>query len=347
MPEQGKQAKMKKMEKMKKKMAVLLTGLGMSACMLLGDPVQVQAEEAAPATPVAITTAEGASFQVTPTTAYLTMKTDVEVHTAPGTSWTVMGKLRAGQPAIAFGKTDNGWTQIYYIGQIGYIPGDAAQTYAVPEPTAWKETSLTGEIKLNALGDSITFGDRLSNVLFAYPHQLGEQCNAVKVNNYGWNGSCVAGPHPDKLVDRYMTMDRDANLILVLGGTNDYGGYNMAGTPIGKLGDATTDSFYGGLNLLMCGLKQMYPDGNIVFMTPLRRVGYMRRNKNGYCLNQYVTAVLEMGSVYGIRVLDLFHEPELDFSSKKSLYLVDGLHPNELGQALLTAYINRKLFEEP
>lgn len=331
---------------MKIKMAVLLAGVLACVCMLPGNAAKVQAEEVPAANTGAAALVPGTAVNVTPTTAYLTIKTDVNVHTMPGTSWEVMGKLRAGQPAIAFGKTDNGWTQIYYIGQIGYIPGDAAQAYTVPEPTAWKEFPITGEVKLNALGDSITFGDKLSNVLFAYPHQLGLKCNAAKVNNYGWNGSCLAGPHPDKLVDRYPMLDRDANLILVLGGTNDYGGYRVEGTPIGKLGDATTDSFYGGLNLLMCGLKQMYPDGNIVFMTPLRRAGYMRRNKNGYCLNQYVTAIQEMASVYGIRVLDLFNEPELDFSSKKNTYLVDGLHPNEMGQALISAYIHRKLFEE-
>ena len=94
----------------------------------------------------------------------------------------------------------------------------------------------------------------------------------------------------------------------------------------------------------MCGLKQMYPDAEIVFMTPLKRVGYMRRNQKGYCLNQYVTAINEMANFYGIRVVDLFNEPELDFSSKKNLYLVDGLHPNEMGHALVSVYLYRTLF---
>ncbi len=33
---------------------------------------------------------------------------------------------------------------------------------------------------------------------------------------------------------------------------------------MGALGDLTPDTFYGSLNLMMCGLKQMYPDGEIV-----------------------------------------------------------------------------------
>ena len=324
---------------MKKKMAVLLTGMLMGVLGFFGSAAEVQAEEV-PAANIA-----AAAVEVIPHTAFLTMKADVDVHIMPGTSWAVLGKLEKGQPAIAFGKTDNGWTQIYYIGQIGYIPGDASEDYTIPGPSTWEKVSIDGDIKINALGDSITYGDKLSNTLFAYPHQLGAKCGAVKVNNYGWNGSCVGGIHPDKLLDRYPLMDRDANLILVFGGTNDYGGYRENGTSIGKIGDISPDCFYGSLNLMMCGLKQMYPDSEIVFLTPLKRVGYMRRNQSGYCLNQYVTAIQEMGNFYGIRVLDLFNEPELDFSSKQALYLVDGLHPNEMGQALISAHIYRKLFE--
>ncbi len=34
-------------------------------------------------------------------------------------------------------------------------------------------------------------------------------------------------------------------------------------------------------------------------MTPLRRVGYMRRNQNGYYLNQYVFAIQDMAAFWG------------------------------------------------
>ena len=333
---------------MKKKMAVLITGVVMGILGLLGSTRQVYATEL-PAADVLVPTVGVAVTEplvnVTPGMEYLTMNRDTKVHTMPGTSWQEIGNLRAGQPAISFGNTDNGWKQIYYIGQIGYIPGDAARPYEIPEAVPQQPVSINGEIKINALGDSITYGDKLSNQVFAYPHRLGAACGAVKVNNYGWNGSAVGGIHPDKFIERYMAMDRDANLILVFGGTNDYAGYREPGTPIGKIGDTSQECFYGALNLMMCGLKQMYPDAEIVFMTPLKRVGYMRRNQKGYCLNQYVTAINEMANFYGIRVVDLFNEPELDFSSKKNLYLVDGLHPNEMGQALVSVYLYRTLFE--
>lgn len=329
---------------MKKKMSVLLMGTIIGVICLFGNTRKVQAEEALAAAPSA--DAAAPAVNVTPTTEYLTMKIDVEVHTKPGTSWEVIGKLRAGQPAIVFGNTDNGWKQIYYIGQIGYIPGDAGAPYEIPSAVSWKDFSIKGDIKLNVLGDSIAYGDKLSDTAWAFPNLLGNACGAVKINNYGWCGSAIAGIHPDKFIDRYTAMDRDANLILVFGGTNDYGGYREKGTSIGKLGDLSPECFYGSLNLLMCGLKQMYPKGEIVFLTPLKRNGYLRRNQSGYCLNQYVTGINEMANFYGIRVLDLFNEPELDFASKKNLYLIDGLHPNEMGQALISKYLYRKLFAE-
>ncbi len=287
------------------------------------------------------------AVNVTPYTAYLSMTGDTDVYIMPGTSWAVIGRLRQGQPAIATGKTDNGWIQIYYIGMTGYVPGDSTGAYTIPEPTIWGNIAIEGDIKINALGDSITYGDKLKNREQAYPYVFSNMAGAVKLNNYGWNGSSMAGPHPDRFIDRYPTMDPDANLILVLGGTNDYGEFNKAGTPVGAMGDLTPDTFYGSLNLLMCGLQQMYPDGEIVFMTPLRRVGYMRRNQNGYYLNQYAFAIQDMASFWGIRVIDLFNEPELDFSSRQATYLVDGLHPNATGHALLGACVYRRLFENP
>lgn len=320
---------------MKKKAVTLLAGMALCLLCFLGSGREAAAQE------------EQAAIAITPYTAYLSMKADTEVHMMPGTAWIVLGSLREGQPAIATGKTDNGWLQIYYVGMTGYIPGDAVEEYTVPPPTIWREITIEGEIKINALGDSITYGDKLSDRGQAFPGVVAAKAGAVTLNNYGWNGSSIGGPHPDRLIDRYPAMEPDANLILVLGGTNDYAQFNKMGTPVGAMGDLTPDTFYGALNLLMCGLKQKYPDGEVVFMTPLRRVGYMRRNQNGYYLNQYVTAIQEMAAFWGIRVIDLFNEPELDFSSKQAAYLVDGLHPNAAGHGLVGACVYRKLFDNP
>ncbi len=325
---------------MGRKITAYICGILLCFLCFLGNTAEVSAEEAQDM-------GQSGMVSVSDYTAYLSMKTDTQVHIQPGTSWQTLGTLRQGQSAIATGKTDNGWIQIYYIGMTGYIPGDAAEDYTAPKPTLWREISIEGDLKMNALGDSIVYGDKLSDTSLSFLNVVSTKAGAALLRNYGLNGSKVAGNNIDRLIDRYPFMERDANLILVLGGTNDYGGHNEQGTPIGKIGDLTADTFYGGLNLLMCGLKQMYPDAEIAFMTPLRRVGYLRKNKNGYYLNQYAFAIQDMAAFWGIRVIDLFNEPELDFSSSQSAYLVDGLHPNATGHALVGTCVYHRLFENP
>lgn len=339
---------------MKRRRASIFGGILLGVCVFLGSGGYVSATESVAtgteaADAASVSGIQDSSSPVTPYAAYVSMKEDVQVHILPAEPQQMIGTLKKGQPAIAAGKTDNGWLQIYYVGMIGYVQEDKTEAYMVPQPEAREVIPMqtsSGALKINALGDSITYGDKLADTSLSFPNIVSAKAGAAVLNNYGWNGSNVAGEHPDRLIDRYLAMERDADLILVLGGTNDYGGYNEQGTELGTVGDMTPNTFYGGLNLLMCGLKQMYPDAEIVFMTPLRRVGYMRKNKSGYCLNEYAAAVREMAAFWGIRVIDLFNEPELDFSSRQASYLVDGLHPNETGHALLGLCVYRRLFTE-
>ena len=281
---------------------------------------------------------------LTPHAAFYSVKADTQVYLLPGTAHSVLGNLKKGQPVISAAKTDTGWMQIYYRGAFGYVPGDALQDYERPAAASLEKLSLPAGYRLNVLGDSITYGDKLSDRNQGYASLLAAGSGAGALHNYGWNGSAVGGPHPDRFVDRYPFMEPAADLVLVFGGTNDYAGSNEQGTPLGAETDLTADSFYGALNLLMCGLKQIYPKSEIVFVTPLKRVGYMRPNKSGYALSQYVDAIKNRADFYGIRVVDLFQDPELDFSSRQKLYLVDGLHPNAVGHSLLSAAIYRRLF---
>ena len=333
---------------MKKRMFALLLGFYLGGVCFMGNGQTIRAEEPATVTSepqgIEIDPATGQLVGLVPRNDCYTITRATQVYLLPGTAHQPLGVLKKGQPALALGSRD-GWYQIYFRGMIGYIPGDATGSYQIPAAVnGVKKELLQGEIKLNLLGDSITYGDKIADNNRIYATLLAQRCNAVKTNNYGWNGSAIGGSHPDRFIDRYPLMDPDANLILVFGGTNDYKGAGKDGTPLGVMGDATPTTFYGALNLLMCGLKQMYPDAQIVFVTPLRRVGYLRKNKQGAHLNQYVAAIHEMAAFYGIPVIDLFEEPELDFSSMQAAYLVDGLHPNEKGHALIAANLYRKLF---
>lgn len=328
---------------MRRKTAVLLFSILIGGLCFFGGGKQVYAKEVLP--DGGNNAAENSAVNMSAYTAYLTIKEDTQVYAGPGEDYAPLGILYEGQPAISVARTRDGWLYIYYIGMPAYIPENTTTEYEIPEPVPQQNIEIEGDIKINALGDSFTYGDKLKDRSRTFPNVVSGKCCASVLNEYGLNGSCVAGMNPGKLLDRYPEMDRDANLILVLGGTNDYNGAGKSGTPLGTFGDMTGATFYGGLNLMMCGLKQMYPDSEIVFMTPTRRWGYTRNNKNSYNLAQYAAAIQEMAAFWGIRVIDLYNEPGLDFGGNQSSYLVDGLHPNTIGHALIGNRVYQRLFE--
>ena len=80
----------------------------------------------------------GSSFTVSPAsgTVYLTGD-QVRVRSGPGTGYRILGSLNKGDPIVRTGTVANGWTQVTYGGQTGYIYTQylTETTPATPEPT--------------------------------------------------------------------------------------------------------------------------------------------------------------------------------------------------------------------
>ena len=113
-------------------------------------------------------------------------------------------------------------------------------------------------LKINVIGDSISEGVGASCRENGYCDVLTRKTGAV-VRNYGVSGSRIANqcierpwfiPHLDSYVVRSETMDRDADVILVFGGSNDFG---HGDAPFGddqifqRVLDAYTNAFEEGL----------------------------------------------------------------------------------------------------
>lgn len=192
------------------------------------------------------------------------------------------------------------------------------------------------------LGDSILYGDELEDTKDSFITLLGKHLNYGKVFNYGLAGSAVSGKNVDRFIDRYASMDKDADYVFVMGGTNDYG-YSV---PLGSLNDTSDETFYGGLYILIEGLIDRYGKDAIILLTPIHRVGGEKKNQQGNRLSEYVQAVLDMGSLYGIKTVDLYHAEELDFTDRRTECMPDGLHPNEAGHKEIAKYISRVLIEK-
>lgn len=202
--------------------------------------------------------------------------------------------------------------------------------------------------KINFLGDSITEGVGVSCAKHRYPDLIAADCGCI-VRNYGISGTRIARQyHPTvdnpsfdlDFPSRVADMDPDADIIVVFGGTNDFG---HGDAPIGQMSDRTKDTFYGGLHELYTALINRYPEAKIVILTPLHRLNEDNPRGDGLkpedvgTLAVYTNIIREVAQWYSLPVLDLFAasgmQPRVPVIQEK--YVPDGLHPNDAGQRIL------------
>ena len=204
---------------------------------------------------------------------------------------------------------------------------------------------LQGKV-INFLGDSITYGGGASCGENGYVSLLAERAKLSKANNYGLGGTRIARQIKPTNTDqdkdfllRCENMDVQADMIVVFGGTNDFG---HGDAPIGVISDITEYSFYGACKLLFGRLKCLYPKSKICVITPMHRKDEENpygegKGCKGEKLSVYVAALKEVAQEFKLPVLDLFCDDELDATDdrKNEKYFADGLHPNDCGHSLL------------
>ena len=192
--------------------------------------------------------------------------------------------------------------------------------------------------KVNFLGDSITEGVGTSCEAAQFSRVLGDMVELGAVRNYGIGGTRIANQQKVEIsVDtqsfcqRFDEMDNDADIVVVFGGTNDYG---HGDAQFGEFSDRTPDTFYGGCHYLMKKLCEKYPDKQLVIMTPMHRSnGYNLKPGRDQNLRDYVHAIKEVAEYYSIPVLNLFSDLGIcpDVEAQKEMFCPDGLHPNDAG----------------
>ncbi len=202
-------------------------------------------------------------------------------------------------------------------------------------------------LKINFLGDSITEGCGTSSIDKAFWNVLKDECGLAEARGYGIGGTRFAEQRakeaPIDSLDfcaRYNEMDDDADVVVVFGGTNDYG---HGDAPIGCESDRTSATFRGACHCLMQGLLEKYSDSVIVIMTPLHRCGEEnphpddRKQDISAPLCDYVDIIKTVAEYYSLPVLDLWSvsgiQPKVDIIRQK--YCPDGLHPNDAGHKII------------
>ena len=195
-------------------------------------------------------------------------------------------------------------------------------------------------LKVNFLGDSITEGVGVSDRANLRYTSVFERETGTIVNNYGIGGTRItrkatpsANPRHDLcFLDRVEEMDPEADVVVVYGGTNDFGHGLVFGDP----DDRDEFTFRGAMHSLILRLKRRFPNSEIVFMTPIHRrtEDTARANIDGRRLVDFVDAMMDITAYYGIPTLDLFRTSGIQPAvAELDDMTTDGLHPNDKGAA--------------
>ncbi len=189
---------------------------------------------------------------------------------------------------------------------------------------------------------------------------------------------------PNQADSLYRQHGNDFDAILIFMGTNDY----YADLPIGvwyteskeqtdikrwhqprqtvtrtqRHFDYNPRTLKGRINIAMKKIKTMYPDKQVVILTPLHRALFSYKDKNiqidesyqngaGLYLDEYVKAIKEAQEVWAVPVIDLGNLsglfPLIEEQAKKFNAPGDLLHPNDYGHKILARTLLYQLLSLP
>ena len=206
------------------------------------------------------------------------------------------------------------------------------------------------EIKIACLGDSITQAVNLDTLdhyqELAWPHVLKEALGAEEVVNLGIGGSSIGRYWADAFVDRYTEIPEDTDLIFVMGGTND--GFCASFVEFGNSEERAPRTFWGDLDELMDGLKEDYPEAEVIFLTPISNSlhDYLKAERK-YLMPQeeFSEVIITLAEEHGMEVFDLYNSNILDGHDKDNILhlMPDGVHPNAEGYRILGEHVAAEL----
>ena len=169
---------------------------------------------------------------------------------------------------------------------------------------------------------------------------------------------------------RYAEMPDDADIITVMGGTNDV----RCGVPLGKMSDRCNTTFYGALHTLLQGLYTKYigdaepsvgAKRKIVILTPIKLLDAEKSHlpntpeNNAEALfkwESWINAIKEVAAFYSLPVLDMHNlsgiNPHLNRTIKGfedgyfgnyNPYITDGTHPTQEGAEMMAQALAKML----
>lgn len=251
------------------------------------------------------------------------------------------------------------------------LPGEAQQY--ILHPWAGKKVAYLGDsiTDPNNDGSKIKYWGYLEEWLGITPYVYG-------VSGRQWNDI----PRQAEQLKKEHGDDVDAILVFI--GTNDF----YAGIPIGEWYTERLEkvvagihepkhpvdrvrrypskdpwTYRGRINTGMEALKRLYPDKQIVLLTPLHRAGFYAGDMNwqpteeytnpcGEYIDAYVESVKQAGNVWAVPVIDWSASSGLfPLADTQAFYFkdseVDRLHPNDTGHRRLARTLMYQLLALP
>ena len=199
-------------------------------------------------------------------------------------------------------------------------------------------------LTINFLGDSITEGKGVLDPQNRVVDRIAAKGKCI-CRNYGIGGTRIA--RQSKATDptrydldynaRFLCMDHNADLIVVFGGTNDFG---HGDAPMGSKGDGSVYTFYGAVQSLYTSIRTRYDSSQVIILTPLHRFRPEEESMEPK-LEEYVNVIRELAIESRFHVLDLYHNSKIrpQLENARETLVPDGLHPNDAGHAILAEEI--------
>lgn len=184
--------------------------------------------------------------------------------------------------------------------------------------------------KLVTYGDSITEGN-------TWQPYLMRRFGFDSIINKGIGGTTVAGSGSNAFCSesRVQTVPSDADLVLIMGGTNDY-----SSIPIGALeseSDIQNTTFKGALALTIKRMQEQCPNAVIMVCSPLSGRGAAGENETwpeynsaGKTTYDYAVAVKEVAEFLSIPYIPVFERCGIN-QWNRTKYMGDSVHPRDSG----------------
>lgn len=210
----------------------------------------------------------------------------------------------------------------------------------------WQET-LKKRINFNIVYNrGIGSTTYTKNDLVAYIDKDGNYISRSNIVNKQPEGSIAIDSYLCSW-NRIKTIPKDSNIVLVMGGTNDFGD-NV------EIGDMSKpyneDTFKGAVTLTVGRIKEYLGKNTIVVLiSPLNGRQNLKGkgeaiNSLGLATSDYAKAIEEVATELNIPYIDVFNDTMIR-EWDNSFFLTDGIHPNKLGRMEIERVITKGLRE--